>query len=139
MWSRRHRSLLPVLVGVVDLESSRPCIDLLRQLDYRYAPHLAEEMHWFCKPDPSRRRTHHLHLVLTGSARSFVDELAFRDYRRSHPEEAREYEALKRKLAGLYPNDREAYTEGKTDLVGQITVRATPGAGHPTEPGSTPG
>jgi GrpB-like predicted nucleotidyltransferase (UPF0157 family) len=72
-------------------------------------------MHWLCKPDPARR-THHLHLVPTGSAR-FVDELAFRDYLRSHPDHARRYGHLKRGLAEGHRRDREAYTEGKTEFV----------------------
>jgi GrpB-like predicted nucleotidyltransferase (UPF0157 family) len=76
-------------------------------------------MHWFCKPDPSRR-THHLHLVPTGSAR-FVEELAFRDYLRAHPESARDYEELKRELAARFRHDRDGYTEGKAAFVRQLT------------------
>jgi GrpB-like predicted nucleotidyltransferase (UPF0157 family) len=79
-------------------------------------------MHWFCKPDPDRR-THHLHLVPTGSPR-FNDVLAFRDYLRAHPDAASDYEALKRELALRHPDDREAYTDGKADLVRLLTADA---------------
>jgi GrpB-like predicted nucleotidyltransferase (UPF0157 family) len=41
-----------------------------------------------------------------------------------HPQTARDYERLKLHLASAYPNDREAYTEGKGDFVQQITERA---------------
>lgn len=60
------KPVIDIMVGVADLGSSRPCIELLKPLDYCYWPYLAEVMHWFCKPRPSHR-THHLHLVPTGS------------------------------------------------------------------------
>jgi GrpB-like predicted nucleotidyltransferase (UPF0157 family) len=80
-------------------------------LGYSHAPYLPEQMHWFCKPDPARR-THHLHLVPTGSGR-YRDELAFRDLLRADPETRRRYAALKRSLAARFRDDREAYTEAK--------------------------
>lgn len=86
------KPIIDILVGVRDLEESRPCFDRLAALGYRYAPYRAGEMHWFCKPDPSRR-THHLHLVPADSPR-FRDELTFRDYLRSHRAVAQEYGAL---------------------------------------------
>lgn len=85
------------------------------ELHYLYAPYLAEEMHWFCKPHPSRR-THHLHLIPVGSKR-YADELAFRGRLRAHPELAVEYLALKRNLARRFARDREAYTNAKSDFV----------------------
>jgi GrpB-like predicted nucleotidyltransferase (UPF0157 family) len=91
------KPIIDILAGVEDLPSSTPCIDVLAQLDYLNAPYRAEEMHWFCKPDPSRR-THHLHLVPTGSSR-YLAELAFRDALREQPELAAEYAELKQRLA----------------------------------------
>ena len=75
-------------------------------------------MHWFCKPHPSRR-THHLHLIPVGSKR-YADELAFRDRLRCDPKIAEEYLALKRRLAGRFATDREAYTNAKSDFVRRI-------------------
>ena len=42
------------------------------------------------------------------------DRLLFRDYLIAHPAVAREYEDLKARLASTFPNDRVAYTNGKT-------------------------
>jgi GrpB-like predicted nucleotidyltransferase (UPF0157 family) len=72
-------------------------------------------MHWFCKPGPARR-THHLHLVSVGSPR-YRGELAFRNLLRADPQLAADYAALKRDLAARHPNDREAYTAGKSTFV----------------------
>jgi len=83
------KPLIDIMVGVGDLKQSRCCLEPLAGLDYLYAPYLAEEMHWFCKPHPSRR-THHLHLVPEGSRR-YRDELAFRDSLRADRGVAVEY------------------------------------------------
>jgi GrpB-like predicted nucleotidyltransferase (UPF0157 family) len=109
------KPIVDILVGVRDLEDSRQCFEPVARLDYLYAPYLADEMHWFCKPDP-RRRTHHLHLVPTGSQR-YRDELAFRDRLRAEPGIAAEYAALKHHLADRFRNDRAAYTDAKAEFV----------------------
>lgn len=109
------KPIIDILVGVADLETSRACFEPLAVLDYLYAPYREEEMHWFCKPHPSRR-THHLRLVPHGSER-FDAELAFRDRLRAEPELAADYTRLKRDLADRFRDDREAYTEAKTDFI----------------------
>jgi GrpB-like predicted nucleotidyltransferase (UPF0157 family) len=78
-------------------------------------------MHWFCKPSPARR-SHHLHLVPTGSPR-YRDELAFRDALRADPQLAAGYAELKQNLAARYPEDREAYTEGKAPFIAGVLAR----------------
>jgi GrpB-like predicted nucleotidyltransferase (UPF0157 family) len=113
------KPVIDILVGVESLEASRPCIELLAPLQYLYSPYRAEVMHWFCKPDPSKR-THHLHLVPTGSPR-YVEELAFRNYLRAHPARAGAYEGLKRDLAVRFRADRDGYTEGKAEFVRELT------------------
>lgn len=111
------KPIIDILVGVHDLETTRGCFQPLGDLGYLYAPYLADEMHWFCKPDPGRR-THHLHLVPFGSRR-YRDELAFRDRLRADPRLAADYTALKRRLAERHRDDREAYTEGKSRFIRQ--------------------
>jgi|SRR6476646_473231 len=109
------KPIIDVLVGVRDLETARACFEPLAELDYLYAPYLPKEMHWFCKPEPAHR-THHLHLVPINSPR-YRDELAFRDRLRADPQLAADYALLKRDLATRHPNDREAYTVGKTIFI----------------------
>ncbi len=58
----------------------------------------------------------------TGS--SFGDRLLFRDALRADIETARRYEELKRYLAAQNPNNREAYTEGKTEFVLAVLEKA---------------
>lgn len=116
------KPVIDILVGVRDLASSRGCFEPLSRLGYLYAPYRAEEMHWFCKPSPSRR-THHLHLVpmtRSDSARSSRSAT----HLRSHPGQAGEYAALKRRLACEFEHDREAYTEAKAALIREVLDRA---------------
>lgn len=49
------------------------------------------------------------------------DRLLFRDYLIADPETAKEYETLKLARARDYPNDRVAYTKGKTEFVLRVT------------------
>jgi GrpB-like predicted nucleotidyltransferase (UPF0157 family)/predicted nucleotidyltransferase len=116
------KPIIDILVGVAELESSRAFIKPLGELGYLYAPYRADEMLWFCKPDPAHR-THHLHLVPTGSPR-FRAELAFRDYLCAHPDVAQDYATLKRSLATQLEHDREAYTEAKAAFIRDVLDRA---------------
>ena len=52
------------------------------------------------------------------------DRLLFRDYLRAHPDEARHYETVKRDLAARFPEDREAYTDGKSEYVHGVMQKA---------------
>ena len=116
------KPVIDILVGVESLDRSRPCIDKVASLGYLYWPYRSDVMHWFCKPDPARR-THHLHLVPSGSPR-YRDELAFRDALRSDPALTDRYAALKRDLAARFRADREAYTQHKAPFVSEVLAIA---------------
>jgi GrpB-like predicted nucleotidyltransferase (UPF0157 family) len=109
------KPIIDILAGMRDLETARACFEPLADLDYLYALYRSEEMHWFCKPHPSRR-THHLHLVPVGSRR-YEEELAFRDRLRDDPTLAAEYADLKRSLASRFRDDREGYTDAKAEFI----------------------
>jgi GrpB-like predicted nucleotidyltransferase (UPF0157 family) len=70
-------------------------------------------------------RTHHLHLV--DEPGELERRLRFRDRLRADPTLAGEYVALKRALGERYSDDREAYTEAKSEFV----KRHTPGSASP--------
>ena len=69
---------------------------------------------FLCYPTAAHR-THHLHLVDLPS--ELERRLRFRDRLRADPVLAGEYEALKRALAERHREDREAYTEAKSEFV----------------------
>ncbi len=67
-------------------------------------------------------RTHHIHLAPANH--QIWEGIAFRDYLRTHPDDAERYAALKRLLARSFRTDRERYTAAKADLVREITDKA---------------
>ena len=93
-------------------------------------------LHWADNPDPTRmffvrglpphgeRRTHHLHVVRADRLRAL---LGFRDRLRADPALAARYASLKAALAARHPDDREAYTEGKTGFVARVLGTAARG------------
>ena len=62
---------------------------------------------------------YHLY-VCEQNSKELLRHLKFRDYLRDHPEQARAYAKLKRELAGKYLEDRQAYTEAKTQFIKSI-------------------
>jgi GrpB-like predicted nucleotidyltransferase (UPF0157 family) len=78
---------------------------------------------YFRKNNSAAERTHQIHAFQTGSPQIFR-HLAFCDYLRAHPDAARDYDALKQKLAESYPNDISSYTDGKDSFIHDIDRRA---------------
>lgn len=116
------KPIIDILVGVETLDSSRPCIDILQKINYMYAPYKIEYEHWFCKPNPEHRKFH-LHLMPADSP-EFKAKIAFRDWLRDYSGDREEYEKLKIGLAKKFKNDREAYTQAKTDFVKKILAKS---------------
>ena len=50
--------------------------------------------------------------------------ILFREYMREHPQEAKQYSELKQKLFIKYGNDREKYTDSKSDFIENIIEKA---------------
>ena len=71
----------------------------------------------FRKP-PGSRRTH-IHVRRSGSwAEQF--SLLFRDYMRTHQEDAARYAELKQRRAAQYGEDRHGYTEAKEPSIWEV-------------------
>jgi GrpB-like predicted nucleotidyltransferase (UPF0157 family) len=73
-------------------------------------------------------RTHHVHMI--GPDAPDWDAITFRDYLRSHTDEAQRYCELKLKLMSQYRTDRQAYREAKAAYCSSIVRKAT-GAQQP--------
>lgn len=68
-------------------------------------------------------RTHHVHIYEEGS-QDIERHLAFRDFLRSHPSIAKQYGELKEELARQFPDDIQAYIEGKAGFASEIERQA---------------
>ena len=69
-------------------------------------------------------RTHQLHVFQAGDRKNILRHLAVRGYLRACPAEREAYGALKRWLAGRYPEDIEGYCDGKDAFVRALERRA---------------
>lgn len=67
---------------------------------------------------PLGKRVAHIHLAPAGH--EIWRGLQFRDWLRAHPEDARRYEVLKRRLAEQLGTDRGAYTRAKGEFVREV-------------------
>jgi GrpB-like predicted nucleotidyltransferase (UPF0157 family) len=122
------KPVIDIQVSVLSLNLFEPRRELLEQLGYQFVPlgEFDKVYPFFTRPQqwPS---THHVHLCEAGSAVE-RDHLAFRDYLRAHADVARQYEALKLKLAARHHGrdlaSREMYSLGKSGFVRHVLALA---------------
>ena len=125
------KPIIDILVEVSDLDATRRRIaPILEAIGYEYfwRPTFGDDgppfYAWFIKRDPvTLVRTHHIHMVEAHFVEHW-DRLLFRDYLVEHPEVAKRYEELKRRVASEHPVDRVAYTRAKTDFIVSVTQEA---------------
>jgi GrpB-like predicted nucleotidyltransferase (UPF0157 family) len=115
------KGIIDILVTVHSLDP--PAYDApLRRLGYIDRP--------VDRPDPFytkpavKPRTHNVHVAVVDSPRA-KSLRAFRDYLTEHPQEAGEYEQLKRALADRPDADWDNYSQRKLELAEKIESRAT--------------
>jgi GrpB-like predicted nucleotidyltransferase (UPF0157 family) len=123
------KPIIDILVEVISLEETkRKIVPILERqgYDYFWRPTFGDDTPpfyaWFIKRDSKRNRTHHIHMV--ESDFEHWERLLFRDYLIEHPNVTKEYQDLKLRLANDYPNDRIAYTNGKTEFIVRVTKMA---------------
>jgi GrpB-like predicted nucleotidyltransferase (UPF0157 family) len=125
------KPVVDMLVEVTDLQAARERIAPMLEsqgYDYFWRPTNGDDgppfYAWFIKRDPATKaRTHHVHMV-EPHFEAHWERLLFRDFLIEHPPVADEYVRLKIHLASAYPNDRVAYTQGKTRFIIEVTERA---------------
>lgn len=78
---------------------------------------------YFRKHTPAGLRSHHLHAFAQGSPH-VGRHLAFRDYLNAHPAMAQAYGELKRALAARFPDDMQAYVDGKDGFIKEHEAKA---------------
>jgi GrpB-like predicted nucleotidyltransferase (UPF0157 family) len=102
-----------MLAGVRDLEEARAAYAPLEAAGWEHTPHRPGIAHHFSKESVG------VHLPEPGSD-LWRERLAFRDRLRSDAGLAREYEALKLRLAQEHPYDPRAYTVAKRAFVVRV-------------------
>lgn len=123
------KPIVDMLVEVTSLERVKEqVVPILESkgYDYFWRPTWGDDVPpwyaWFIRRNADAVRTHHIHMV--ESQFEHWDRLLFRDYLIRHPAVGLEYQTLKLRLAAAHPNDRVAYTNGKTEFVTKVTEKA---------------
>jgi GrpB-like predicted nucleotidyltransferase (UPF0157 family) len=116
------KPVIDVQVSVAAFEPLTAFKQPLERLGYVYRADDPERTKRYFREPPGRRRTH-VHVRRAGS---FSEQwaLLFRDYLRAHRAAAAEYEAVKRRLAVRFRDDRHAYTNAKVPFMWEVIRRA---------------
>jgi GrpB-like predicted nucleotidyltransferase (UPF0157 family) len=128
------KPVIDIQVSVAALEPVTPFRRPLERLGYVYRADNTERTKRYFREPPGTPRTH-VHVRRTGSF-SQQFPLLLRDYLRSHPQAAAEYQAVKLRLAARYPADRHAYADAKVPYFWDLIRRADEWA---QQAGWTPG
>ena len=116
---------IDILVLVDDVQDVLRYEKALGTLGYDYRPGsltTSDDQLFFRKVARTGKRTHHLHVVARRSPKG-RDYVAFRDYLRSHEQEARAYAAIKVELAEQFANERMRYVDEKARYVDALMER----------------
>jgi GrpB-like predicted nucleotidyltransferase (UPF0157 family) len=124
------KPIIDIMPGMRSLADAERCIQPLQSIGYEYVPEyndLMPERRYFHK-GPAEARTFHLHAVELASD-FWERHLLFRNWLRTHPEDAQEYYRLKKNLAARFGRDREGFTDAKTPFIESVVARARSGQG----------
>ena len=119
------KPIIDIMIGVHALSDAEARVADLAHAQYEYVPEYEAELpdrRYFRKPF-MRPRSHHLHIVVHGSA-FWNDHLLFRDYLRAHPDVAREYYELKQRLSVENRTAGIDYPTAKTPFVSGVLASA---------------
>ena len=114
------KPIIDIVVGVSDFEKIMRHNDVLKEagIIYRREDHPGQHL-YICGDLEQNVHTHYIHVVIWGE-KQWNNYINMRDYLNAHRDKAEQYSELKIKLAKEYPEDRIAYTEGKSKFIENI-------------------
>jgi GrpB-like predicted nucleotidyltransferase (UPF0157 family) len=121
------KPIIDIQVSVETLQPMSAYGAHLEALGYVHVPHPDDSFCPFFHRPIQWPHTHHVHVVERGG-REERRTLAFRDYLRDHADVAREYEDLKRAIAGRIvaadSESQERYAAAKTEFIERVVAVA---------------
>ena len=123
------KPIIDLMLGIPQMEAAHLFLPGLGAIGYEQRGETVPGTLYNRKAVPRR---FNLHLTQYGGV-FWKEHILFRDYLRSHPEVAAEYEELKRVLMAERGHDPQAYNAGKTDFIQGVLERAVaePGTRKP--------
>jgi GrpB-like predicted nucleotidyltransferase (UPF0157 family) len=115
------KPIIDLMVGVGSLGDAPAMARVLAPHDWHLVPPEFDARPWrrLLVKVAAGRRIAHLHLLNPGASQ-WAEQLRFRDRLCARPALAAEYAQLKRRLARVHADDREAYTKAKAAFVRRV-------------------
>lgn len=126
----RAKPTIDIMASAPALEAVEGLATWLREDGYEELSENFSFRRFFRKEASDATPSFHLHVVVA-AAWPHKNERLFRDWLRSHPAAAAEYAALKSGLAGRFREDREAYTDAKSEFIRGVVTQARARQGLP--------
>ena len=132
------KPIIDMMPGVRSLDDAPPLIAQLESIGYEYVPEYEQPSEFdegmpfrrYFRKDVNGERAFHMHMVEADSD-FWRTQLLFRDFLRISPEDAAEYERVKRRVAAEYnaaltptSNANVGYTDKKSECVNAIMAKA---------------
>jgi GrpB-like predicted nucleotidyltransferase (UPF0157 family) len=124
------KPILDLMPGLSHLDDGKRTVIPMRKLGYEYRGEHGIPGRLYFEKYHRGRRAAHVHMFEIGSP-EWNRHLAFRDHLRTHPDDLRAYEGLKRELAIRHRDDRKAYTDAKAPFIQEILSRRRSDAAGP--------
>ena len=117
----KSKPTIDILIEISKNLENHEIIEKLKTLEYQYTEQLDNPPpHMMFVKGYTRKgfkgQAYHIHIRYTGD----WDEIYFRDYIRENIKLKNAYEDLKLALAKKYRNDRESYTNAKTEFIEKV-------------------
>ena len=114
------KPIIDLMVGVLRVEVAQQQIEALGSVGYEWRGETVPGTLYLRKAEPRRFNLH----LTQWESKFWIDHLLFRDFLRTHPEIARQYESLKRELMTRLATDPPAYNSAKTSFIEFIVQQA---------------
>ena len=118
------KPIVDIAVGVTDFDKIFKHNNTLQAngIVYRREDHPEQHL-YICGDLEKNVHTHYIHVVIWGQD-AWNNYINMRDYLNADNEKASEYSEIKKRLAKEFPNDRAAYTNGKSACIEDILRNA---------------
>ncbi|MCF6765043.1 GrpB family protein [Thiotrichales bacterium 19S3-7] len=116
------KPIIDIFIVIDTIEQGKLWVEALEKIGYIFWHDNPDKTHlrlFKGMPPFGKKRTHHIHIVAKDDPR-WVHRVLFRDILRNNPEIKNEYEQLKLQLAQKFQEDREAYTNHKSEFIGMV-------------------
>ncbi len=117
------KPIIDILIGVNSMKTADECIRPLIRFGYEFKGEKGIPGGCFFLKSIGEIRTHHLHIIIHNS-KSWINHIIFRDFLIQNSEYRKKYCDLKKELAVKFKNDREVYTDAKSDFIEKVVQLA---------------